>query len=83
MKIKNNSDFMRNKNFYCIFNESEKNKLNIANKDKKKKIISSFPFHIFKKRSSDNIRYRRKNSFNESNKYDYFGSGSLPTGNKF
>ena len=83
MKIKNNSDFMRNKNFYCIFNESEKNKLNIINKDKKKKIISSFPFHIFKKKSSDNIRYRRKNSFNESNKYDYFGSGSLPTGNKF
>ena len=83
MKIKNNSDFMRNKNFYCIFNESEKNKLNIANKDKKKKIISSFPFHIFKKRSSDNIRYRRKNSFNDSNKYDYFGSGPLPTGNKF
>lgn len=85
MKIKNNSDFMKNKNFICINSTdtkstSEKNLTNKAtsnNKEYKKKIISFLPLNIIKKHSMNNIKLRRKYSDNISKKYDYFGNSSL------
>ena len=65
MKIRNNSDFMKNKKFYCIIPYPKinniTNKVNMTSKNKKNKILSFLPLNI-KKHS--NFRYRRKNSFN-------------------
>lgn len=82
MKIRNNSDFMKNKKFYCIIPYPKinnlTNKVNMTSKNKKNKILSFLPLNI-KKHS--NFRYRRKNSFNLVNKYNYFGSSFLSNEN--
>ena len=97
MEIKNNSDFMKNKNFFCIFpsetkdtktntKSTEKNlfvKMNMTNKEKKKKIISFIPLNSIKNYSRNDSNCRRKHTYNLSKKYDYFGNSSLHNENNF
>lgn len=97
MEIKNNSDFMKNKKFFCIFasetkdtktntRSTEKNlyvKMNMTNKEKKKKIISFIPLNNIKNYSRNDSNYKRKYTYNLSKKYDYFGNSSLHNENNF
>ena len=93
MKIRNNSDFMKNKNFYCVFPKFEKsiksikliNKSNSFNKINTNRNIAFSPFNKINNTSFSPIN--RNNSFkkrnNRSNKFDYFGTASLSNENRF
>ena len=95
MKIKNNSDFMKNKKFFCVISSetkdtntrsTEKNlilKRNNINKENKKKIIPFFPLNIIRDHSRNNFNFRRKCTYNLSKKYDYFGNSSFQNENNF
>jgi hypothetical protein len=85
MKIKN-SDFMKNKNFTCIFKKINNNKENksskINNETNKNKNETLLPLSKNKKYNLLNNRYDRHTSFNLSNNFKSFRSSSVSNGNK-
>ena len=79
MKIRNNSNYMKNKKFSCVETKIKLiNKTNTFNKNINNKNLAFSPFKkINDTFFSQNNRNKLKNSFNCSNKYDYFGTNSL------
>ena len=71
--IQNNSDFMKNKMFKCVFSKPDKSNENSTtiNNCKKKKIISFNHFNY-----NNNYKLKRKNILNFRNNFNYFNSSS-------
>ena len=87
MKIRNNSDFMKNKNFTCIFkkldNNKEKKSPKINNETNKNKIVTLLPLSKIKKLNLLNNRYNWQSSFNLSNNFKGLRSSSASFETKF
>ena len=83
MKIKNNSDFMKNKKFTCIYNKLNKNQIYDIKYNNCK--ILTFPLlKKIQKQNSINNKYNNKNSFNFLNKIYYYNrASSVSNGNLY
>ena len=88
MKIRKNSDFMKNKNFTCIFKKINSDKYKKASKTNndtnKNKIETLLPLSKIKKYNLKNDRYniQIKSSFNLSNNFKSLKSSSVLDRNK-
>ena len=86
MKIRNNSDFMKNKNFTCIFkklNNDKCKKLSKTNNDtNKNQIVTLLPLPKIKKFNLLNNRYSIQRSFNLPNNFKSLRSSSVSNRNK-
>ena len=86
MKIRKNSDFMKNKNFTCIFkklnNVKYKKSSKTNNETNKNKIVTLLPLSKIKKNNLLNNRYNIQSSFNLSNNFKSLRSSSVSNRNK-
>lgn len=84
MKIQNNSDFMKNKKFYCVFSKLENNKTNNINKVNKNNKMKFIPFNSIGKNTFFNSHiFTRNNSFNFSKGFNIFRACSPLNDNRF
>ena len=87
MKIRNNSDFMKNKNFTCIFkklnNDKDKKLAKTINETNKNKIVTLLPLSKINKHNLLNNRYNRQISFNFSNRFNSLRPSSVSNRDKF
>ena len=84
MKIQNNSDFMKNKKFYCVFSKLENNKTNNINKVNKNNKMKFIPFNSIGKNTFFNSHiFTRNNSFNFSKGFNIFRGCSPLNDNRF